>query len=103
MRDGLAQTGRAWECWRRASGAWVYRHRGQNLDHLQLRARQNVIWEWGYLIARLGRQNVICIYKGGVEMPSDLQGLVTIHVAEDLREKAEEIRRELNAAGYDVR
>ena len=37
-----------------------------------------------------------------VELPSDLHGLVTIHISEDVREKAEEIRRELRAAGYRI-
>lgn len=71
--------------------------------HLSPRARQNVIWEWGYLVARLGRKNVICIYKSDVEMPSDLHGLVTINVSDDIREKAEEIKRELRAAGYQIK
>lgn len=71
-------------------------------DRLQQRARQNVIWEWGYLVAKLGRANVICLYKSGVEMPSDLHGLVTIHIGDDVRTNAEEIRRELVAAGYKI-
>jgi predicted nucleotide-binding protein len=50
----------------------------------------------------LGRVNVICIFKGGVEIPSDLNGIVTIHIADDVREKTDEIRRELNAAGYQI-
>ncbi len=75
---------------------------GIDRDHLLPRARQNVIWEWGYLVAKLGRCKVICLYKGGVEMPSDLHGLVTIHVADDVRDKATEIRRELIAAGYII-
>jgi predicted nucleotide-binding protein len=75
---------------------------GVDVDHLASRARQNVIWEWGYLVARLGRSKVICLYKQGVEMPSDLSGLVTIHIADDVRSKSEEIRRELVAAGYSI-
>jgi predicted nucleotide-binding protein len=71
-------------------------------DRLQRRARQNVIWEWGYLVAKLGRANVICLYKSGVEMPSDLHGLVTIHIGDDVRTSAEEIRRELVAVGYKI-
>jgi predicted nucleotide-binding protein len=71
-------------------------------DGLQTRARQNVIWEWGYLVAKLGRSNVICLYKTGVELPSDLHGLVTINISDDVRDSAEEIRRELIAAGYRI-
>jgi predicted nucleotide-binding protein len=69
---------------------------------LQARARQNVIWEWGYLVAKLGRPNVICLYKTGVELPSDLHGLVTINIDDDVRDNAEEIRREMIAAGYNI-
>jgi predicted nucleotide-binding protein len=69
---------------------------------LQARARQNVIWEWGYLVAKLGRPNVICLYKTGVELPSDLHGLVTINISDDVRDSAEEIRRELVVAGYKI-
>ncbi len=75
---------------------------GLSSDRPQPRARQNVIWEWGYLVAKLGRSNVICLYKTGVEMPSDLHGLVTVHISEDVRSSAEEIRRELVAAGYKI-
>jgi predicted nucleotide-binding protein len=75
---------------------------GKDASHLAPRARQNVIWEWGYLVSRLGRANVICIYKGGVEIPSDLHGIVTIHVSNDVKEQSEEIKRELKAAGYRI-
>ena len=75
---------------------------GIDVDHLAPRARQNVIWEWGYLVCRLGRPNVICLYKGGVEVPSDLHGIVTIHIADDVRDQAQEIRRELREAGYEI-
>lgn len=66
------------------------------------RARQNVVWEWGYLVARLGRPNVICLYKGNVEVPSDLNGLVTIHIDDDARNSYESIRREFVAAGFNI-
>lgn len=75
---------------------------GKDADRFAPRARQNVIWEWGYLVAKLGRPNVICLYKQGVELPSDLHGLVTIHVEDDVRDKAEEVRREFTAAGYQI-
>lgn len=61
-----------------------------------------MIWEWEYLVANLGRPNVICLYKTGVELPSDLHGSVTINIGTDVRDSAEEIRRELKAAGYNI-
>lgn len=71
--------------------------------HLAPRARQNAIWEWGYLVAKLGRRYVVCLYKDGVEIPSDLHGLLTIKIGEQVRDKTEEIRREFIAAGYRLK
>lgn len=42
------------------------------------RARQNVIFEWGFFVGRLGRDGVILLYEEGVELPSDLRGIVHI-------------------------
>jgi predicted nucleotide-binding protein len=47
-------------------------------DDLHPRARQNVILELGYFMGRLGRTRVCALYKGGVELPSDFQGVVYI-------------------------
>lgn len=40
----------------------------------QFRARQNVIFELGFFIGKLGRRKVCAIYETGVELPSDYQG-----------------------------
>ena len=40
------------------------------------RARQNVIFELGYFIAKLGRNRVCVLYKGDVEILSDFQGVL---------------------------
>lgn len=47
-------------------------------DKLLPRARQNVIFELGYFIGRLGRKRVCALCKGDVETPSDYQGIVYI-------------------------
>ena len=44
------------------------------------RARQNVIFELGYFVAQLGRDRVCALYKKGVEIPSDYQGVVYIEL-----------------------
>lgn len=44
----------------------------------QRRARQNVIFEWGYFIAKLGRDHVCALVKGNVEFPSDYSGVVYV-------------------------
>lgn len=45
---------------------------------LQARARQNVIFELGYFLGRIGRQRVAALYEEGVEIPSDYAGVVYI-------------------------
>jgi len=40
------------------------------------RARQNVIFEIGYFIGKLGKEKVRLLKKGDVEIPSDLQGVL---------------------------
>jgi len=47
-------------------------------DEIKLRARQNVILELGYFMGKLGRGKVCALYKEGVEIPSDYQGVLYI-------------------------
>lgn len=47
---------------------------------LKPRARQNVIMELGYFIGKLGRTRVCALHKGGVELPSDYQGILYIEM-----------------------
>jgi hypothetical protein len=54
-----------------------------DLPMLSYRARQNVVFEHGFLIGRLGRSKVIALRKGEVETPSDIDGLVYIRYEED--------------------
>lgn len=42
------------------------------------RARQNVVFEAGYFAGRLGRARVVLLHEAGVELPSDLQGIVYV-------------------------
>lgn len=44
------------------------------------RARQNVVFEHGYLIGKLGRNNVCALVKGDLELPNDISGLVYIQL-----------------------
>jgi predicted nucleotide-binding protein len=46
------------------------------------RARQNVIFEMGYFIAKIGRKHVCTLYEEGVEIPSDYQGVLYIPIDE---------------------
>ena len=47
---------------------------------LKARARQNVIMELGYFMGRLGRVKVCALHKGGVELPSDYQGILYVEM-----------------------
>lgn len=42
----------------------------------QPRARQNVVFEAGYFMGKLGRDRVVIIAESGLELPSDMQGIV---------------------------
>jgi predicted nucleotide-binding protein len=66
------------------------------------RARQNVIFELGYFIGLLGRDRVCCLYKEGVELPSDFSGVLYQKFRDNISEITWEIRRELKAAGYNI-
>ncbi|MDX6384876.1 MAG: hypothetical protein QOK48_2449 [Blastocatellia bacterium] len=48
--------------------------------NLRKRARQNVIMELGYFIGKLGRNRVCAVHKGGIELPSDYQGVLYIEM-----------------------
>jgi len=67
------------------------------------RARQNVVLEFGYFIGLLGRDRVCCLYKGNVELPSDMHGIVYIPFKESLNEARDKIIEELKAAGYKMK
>jgi len=65
------------------------------------RARQNVIFEWGYFCGLLGRAKTVVLYDPGVEIPGDLDGLVYVQVDPRGAWKIE-LTREIEAAGYAV-
>ena len=46
------------------------------IGDLQPRARQNVVFELGYYIGRIGRARVAVLYEEGVELPSDMSGVL---------------------------
>jgi hypothetical protein len=54
-----------------------------DLPLLSFRARQNVVFEHGYLIGKLGRNKVVALKKGDVETPGDMDGVVYIKYEEE--------------------
>ena len=49
-------------------------------DELNPRARQNVVFELGYFMGKLGRDRVCLLLKDQVELPSDIGGIVYIYM-----------------------
>ena len=67
-------------------------------SNMQPRARQNVVFEHGYLIGKLGREKVCALIKDEVERPGDIDGV--IYVAHDNRGAWKmEIAREFKTLG----
>ena len=65
------------------------------------RARQNVVFEHGYLIGKLGKDNVTALNKGNIETPSDIGGV--IYIAFDNHEGWKmKIVKELKANGFEI-
>lgn len=66
------------------------------------RARQNVIFELGFFIGRLGRKRVCALTKGSsMEIPSDYSGVVYIPL-DDSGAWRYHLVKELKSAGLDV-
>jgi len=49
-------------------------------SELKARARQNVIFELGYFIGKLGRKRVCVLHKKKVEIPSDYKGILYVEM-----------------------
>jgi predicted nucleotide-binding protein len=67
---------------------------------LKPRARQNVVFELGFFIGKLGPERVAALVEGNVEIPSDFDGVVYIPL--DVSDWQTLLGRELQAAGYDI-
>lgn len=73
-------------------------------EEAKLRARQNVILEWGFFIGKLGRKNVCALHKkvDNFEIPSDYAGI--IYTEYDNRGGWKlKLVQELQSAGFAVK
>lgn len=66
----------------------------------QGRARQNVVFEHGFLIGKLGRSRVCSLVKGDVETPNDISGVV--YTSMDGGDWKIALAKELRAAEYPI-
>ncbi|MBQ8241703.1 MAG: nucleotide-binding protein [Bacteroides sp.] len=64
----------------------------------QPRARQNVVFEAGYFMGKLGRERVVIIAESGLELPSDMQGIVYTNK----NNWEVDVLKELKVMGYPI-
>lgn len=72
--------------------------RAKSSEDDSYRARQNVVFEAGYFMGKLGRNHVVILAEKGVEIPSDLAGVVYT----DTTNWQVSLLQELMAIGYQV-
>lgn len=73
----------------------------QNIENKKLnpRARQNVVFEHGFLMGKIGRQNVCALVKGKIEKPNDISGVVYISTEDGWQL---DLAKEMRNSGYQI-
>jgi predicted nucleotide-binding protein len=71
------------------------------LVELSPRARQNVVFEHGYFIGKLGRENVTAIIKGDLEKPNDISGVV-YETLDDAGAWKFKLAKEMKTSGCEI-
>jgi predicted nucleotide-binding protein len=79
----------------------VGRAKEGKIDDERSRARQNVVFEHGYLIGKLGRERVCALVKDDIETPGDISGVVYITM-NDAGAWKMELAKEIKNAGLQV-
>jgi predicted nucleotide-binding protein len=74
--------------------------KAEKTDDLKPRARQNVVFELGFFIGKLGPERVAALVKGDIELPSDFDGVVYISL--DKEDWQAKLGSELEAAEYTI-
>lgn len=77
--------------------------RNENIENVKSRARQNVVFELGYFIGKLGREKVLALFKPEekFEIPTDYSGVLYVPYEQNGRWNFDLIK-ELKACGYAV-
>lgn len=57
--------------------------RGEQSSSLNPRGRQNVVFELGFFVGRLGRSRVVVLFEEEIEQPSDFKGVVYIPLGDE--------------------
>ena len=71
------------------------------VNNLKPRARQNVVLELGYFWGRLGRERMCVLYKEGVELPSDIHGILYV-LLDSFNGWQLQLAREMQQAGLPI-
>ncbi|HCQ8774715.1 TPA: nucleotide-binding protein, partial [Escherichia coli] len=61
-----------------------------------------VVFEHGYLMAKLGRENVCALVKDNIETPNDISGVVYVSLDPHGAWKMS-VSKELRACGYAIK
>ena len=77
------------------------RDKKMSVDSERYRARQNVVFEHGFFIGKLGRDHVCAFVKGNVETPSDLSGVLYVPM-DSLGAWKMDLAKNIKAAGLSV-
>jgi predicted nucleotide-binding protein len=72
---------------------------GKTEEDLQPRARQNVVFEHGYLMGKIGRKNIVALVKDKVEKPSDISGVIYIEISGNWKQ---DLAKEMKEVGYEI-
>lgn len=71
-------------------------------DNLRPRARQNVVFEHGFLMGKIGRSNVAALVKdSNIEKPNDMSGIVYIDM-DPHKAWETKLAKEMKSSGYEI-
>ena len=73
--------------------------KGKSDEDRQPRARQNVILELGMVLASLGRDRMVLLKKGALELPTDVSGVIYLEFNEHVKEIAVKLATRMKGAG----
>lgn len=68
----------------------------------QPRARQNVILELGMVLASLGRERMVLLKKGALEMPTDVSGIIYLEFNDHVKEISVKLVARMKNAGIEI-
>lgn len=68
----------------------------------QPRARQNVVLEMGMVFASLGRDRMVILKKGALEIPSDIDGVLRLEFNDHVKEVAVKLATRMKNAGIEI-